>query len=312
MISIENKDIENYLKKNIMTEDDILPGEDGNYVKAEIEELAEITKKTANDLKERDRKDPTFEELFQETLEATEIGAEAYRPHLESMGLAYELAGLGESNWKNVYNKYYQDIKNNLDIVSRASLGEALKNKQTTPEQEQKIQEETEKAIEQKDFIDILPNTIKTNKYASKVLKVITHYGYTFLIASIINLIAYNFFVELKTIYLHILFSLVNLISYVILIEYTSQFVEYQFEKLFDRLKILNPNCLKHTVKKTEDSNIEEIKKFSTKMTNTITIAFMLTELVSVFYFNETIISKTIGAIFVLFFSIAYGSEYHR
>lgn len=91
-------------------------------------------------IKEETGKDHiSFEEFFRYLATSVDNDYSLYKASFPNMGKAYELAGFGPSNWKEVYDNYFTDVKKVSTDNNKKEEDEVLKPKETKKTLKQKI-----------------------------------------------------------------------------------------------------------------------------------------------------------------------------
>jgi hypothetical protein len=125
--------------------DEMLPQEDGSFENKPFNKMVETTKSHVGKMTEREGVKPTFEEYIRDVKRMFGISHEDFKRHFKSFGIAWGAAKLGESNWRDLYNKQYLDVEGYKEELREAyGLTEVVEEVETEEEVIIQQQEEAE------------------------------------------------------------------------------------------------------------------------------------------------------------------------
>lgn len=130
-----------------------LLAEGEEYDENAINTLSKSIMNAVNHYKDNFGEDLTFDKLIEEILKDDRIGGNKslIKNYFESFGMAWEKAGLGESNWKKLYVDTYSSLKSDIaDVIDSAGVFE----NKVTKEEDDKFNENTQKEINSKDGVE--------------------------------------------------------------------------------------------------------------------------------------------------------------
>ena len=93
----------------------LLASDGGEYNQEDLSESSDAIKEFSEAYKNINGTTPKFKNIIESFVDRVDGEAHLLKDHFESIGLAWEQAGLGESGWKNLYNTYYKNIDNAVD-----------------------------------------------------------------------------------------------------------------------------------------------------------------------------------------------------
>lgn len=142
-----------------------------DFLPASDETIGELNQ-WAESFKADENRNPTFKDFFDDAVE--QVGKKGItKQTLETLGDAYEKAGLGKSNWEQIYKDNYVDRKS----IVRSAISNAISDNQSENlSQTNKIEEKHQKLEQQADGIDpstgqiirLTPVKGKTNVVSTK------------------------------------------------------------------------------------------------------------------------------------------------
>ena len=118
--------------------DDMPKASDGKFENEPFQAMVDAVKTRVKEMEEENGEAPTFDDYVDEMLENGDVEADVMKGHMRALGLAWDGAQLGKSNWKKSYNERYASMEAMLalDAAKRSNVPPKVKTDEEIVEEE--------------------------------------------------------------------------------------------------------------------------------------------------------------------------------